>query len=223
MSPPAMLGTWSLDILLAAHVAHIVSDFSGSIFEKYRSRKSIVYVAVGRPKHFLPRDSAECLSGMSFPKSRSAPPPTTRPVVLHNLLHHRQPHPRSIFLAVAHKRLEQPVAHRFRDSGTVILDANLQILALASQRDFDSSGFRRHRLARIQQQIQQGAFQLLEIEPALGRSVPGRFEFVCAGIPDAPSPPAPPDPPPNARRHTRGEDDSRVRENSSSDSINSVI
>src|SRR5258706_6144742 len=94
-------------------------------------------------------------------------------VILQNLLHHGQSHPGAIFLAVAHKRLEQAVTHRVRDSWTVILDANFQALAFASQLDIDFPGFRRHHLARVQQQVQKSAFQFLEIKPALGRTSHG--------------------------------------------------
>src|ERR1019366_1805047 len=94
-------------------------------------------------------------------------------VVLQNLLHHGQSHPRPILLAMTDKGLEQPVAHRLGNSRPVILDANLKALPRASQLDVDFAGFRGHGLARIEQQVQQGAFHFLEVEPAFRRAVAG--------------------------------------------------
>src|ERR1700674_1657568 len=70
-------------------------------------------------------------------------------VILQNLLHHRQSHPGPILLAVAHKRLEQPVTHRLRDPWTVILDANFQTLPLASQPHVDFPGSRRQEFRAV--------------------------------------------------------------------------
>jgi hypothetical protein len=90
-------------------------------------------------------------------------------VILENLLHHGQSHPGAIFLAMAHKGLEQPVANSLRDSGTVIRDANFQTFTLPSQPisilpDVPAPPHTRSK------EIQQSAFQFLEIEPAFGRS-----------------------------------------------------
>src|SRR5437899_1689137 len=95
-------------------------------------------------------------------------------VVLNDFLDRGEAQPGTVFLAVAHKGLEQVLAHGRRDARTVVGDANLQPLRRAADLHFDFPRIRRRGLAGVEQQVVEDALDLAGIKPAFSPAFLGK-------------------------------------------------
>src|SRR5579863_1283727 len=86
-------------------------------------------------------------------------------VILDDLLHHRQPEPSPILLAVAHEGMKELVMNRFGDARSVVGDGDGDPRARAADRDSDFSFLAGCGLTGVQQKVVQGALQFARIKP----------------------------------------------------------
>src|ERR1700736_957685 len=99
-------------------------------------------------------------------------------MILDNFLHHCKPQPGSVFLATTDKGFKELARNQLRNAAPVVAYANLDPASNSSQLDLDAAGFRHNRLTRVQQQVIEGAFQLLRIKPS------GTVAFLTDDDPD---------------------------------------
>src|SRR5438067_13540118 len=67
-------------------------------------------------------------------------------VILHDLLHHRQPQPDTLLFSVAHERLKQALTNRIGDPRTVVRHLNLYSSPGGFTAHLNAPRVRRHRL-----------------------------------------------------------------------------
>src|ERR1700694_1865540 len=99
-------------------------------------------------------------------------------MILDNFLHRREPQPGSVFLATTDKGFKELAANQFRNAAPVVAHANLDPASDLTEPHIDATGVRHNRLTCIQQQVIEGAFQLLRIKPS------GTVAFLADGDPD---------------------------------------
>src|SRR5262245_20180972 len=89
-------------------------------------------------------------------------------MVLNDLLYRRKSQPEADLLAVTHKWLKYTLANLGGDAPAVNSDPHFQAFRRGPSAQVNSSRFRIHGLASIEQQIVKYSLQLRAVEPCLG-------------------------------------------------------
>src|SRR5216684_278334 len=89
------------------------------------------------------------------------------PVILNDLLHHRQAKTSPVLFSLADERLEQRIPDGTGDAAAVVTDPDFNSASSSAKLNFHPPGAGGQRLACIQQEIDECAFQLSVIKPTL--------------------------------------------------------